>query len=213
MLFNAHNFKSFITCPWPSLKSSRVTAPVWSSSNSTGSILWPRRTEKHLKKFIYTFKLCPEFKLIWASISVVLVTCKFDEDMIIRSFSTSKAANSVVSGPIRPNSNSSEILCMSSLPASIERIGSKAPETRLRHHFPHYKSMGAFCCHGNQRFDPICPKTLCSLSPTPMMLHIKFDQDGQLASEIFSSKSNSPCFYACPGYQQLWWWFNQNWTS
>ena len=22
-----------------------------------------------------------------------------------------------------------------------------------------------------------CPKTLCSLSPTPMMLHIKFDQD------------------------------------
>ena len=26
-------------------------------------------------------------------------------------------------------------------------------------------------------FDPICPKTLCSLSPTPVMLHIKFDQD------------------------------------
>ena len=37
--------------------------------------------------------------------------------------------------------------------------------------------MGAFCCHGNQSFDPICPKTLCSLSPTPVMLHIKFDQD------------------------------------
>ena len=26
-------------------------------------------------------------------------------------------------------------------------------------------------------FDPICPKTLYSLSPTPVMLHIKFDQD------------------------------------
>ena len=26
-------------------------------------------------------------------------------------------------------------------------------------------------------FDPICPKPLCSLSPTPVMLHIKFDQD------------------------------------
>ena len=26
-------------------------------------------------------------------------------------------------------------------------------------------------------FDPICPKTLCSLSPTPVILHIKFDQD------------------------------------
>ena len=37
--------------------------------------------------------------------------------------------------------------------------------------------MGAFCCHGNQSFDPICIKTLCSLSPTPVMLHIKFDQD------------------------------------
>ena len=41
--------------------------------------------------------------------------------------------------------------------------------------FSHYKSMGAFCCHGNQSFDLICPKTLCSLSPTPVMLHIKFD--------------------------------------
>ena len=31
---------------------------------------------------------------------------------------------------------------MSSLPASIKRIGSKATEKRWRHHFPHYKSMG-----------------------------------------------------------------------
>ena len=66
---------------------------------------------------------------------------------------------------------------MSSLPASIKRIKSKTTEKRWRHHFPHYKSMGAFCCHGNQSFDPICLKTLCSLSPTPVMLHIKFDQD------------------------------------
>ena len=66
---------------------------------------------------------------------------------------------------------------MSSLPASIKRIGSKTNEKRWRHHFPHYKPMGGFCCHGNQNFDPICPKTLCSLSPTPVMLHIKFDQD------------------------------------
>ena len=64
------------------------------------------------------------------------------------------------------NSNSSEILCMSSLPASIKRIGSKTIEKRGTHHFPHYKSMGAFCCHGNQSFDPIWRKTLCSLSPT-----------------------------------------------
>ena len=56
---------------------------------------------------------------------------------------------------------------MSSLPASIKRIGSKTAEKRWRHHFPHYKSVGAFCCHGNQSFDPICPKTACSLSSTP----------------------------------------------
>ena len=71
------------------------------------------------------------------------------------------------------NSNLSEILCMSSLPASVKRIGSKAIKKRWRHRFPHYKTMEAFCCHGNQSFDPICPKTLCSLSPTPVMLHLK----------------------------------------
>ena len=75
------------------------------------------------------------------------------------------------------NSNSSEILCMSLLPASIKRIGSKTTKKRWRHRFPHHKSMGDFCCHGNQSFDPICPKTLCSLFPTPVMLHIKLDQD------------------------------------
>ena len=68
------------------------------------------------------------------------------------------------------------ILCMSSLSASIKRIGSKTTDKRWRHCFPDYKSMGAFCCHGNQCFVPICPKTLCSLSPTPVMLHIIFDQ-------------------------------------
>ena len=65
------------------------------------------------------------------------------------------------------NSNSYEILCMSSLPASIKRIGSKTTEKRWRCRFPHYKSIGAFCCHGNQSFDSICPKTLFSLPPHP----------------------------------------------
>ena len=27
-----------------------------------------------------------------------------------------------------------------------------------------------------EKFDPICPKTLCNLSPTLLMLHIKFDE-------------------------------------
>ena len=42
---------------------------------------------------------------------------------------------------------------------------------------PHYNPMGAICCHGNQSSDPIRPKTLCSQSPTPMMLQMKFDYD------------------------------------
>ena len=75
------------------------------------------------------------------------------------------------------NSNPYEILCMSSLPASIKGIGSKATEKRLRHYFPNYKSMGAFCCHGHHSFDPTCLKTLCCLSPPLAMLYIKFDQD------------------------------------
>ena len=53
----------------------------------------------------------------------------------------------------------------------------KSTDKRWKHHFHHYKSMGAFCCHGHQSYDPICLKTLCRLSPPPVMLHIKFDQD------------------------------------
>ena len=53
----------------------------------------------------------------------------------------------------------------------------KNNQEKMETSFSHNKSMGAFYCHGNQSFDPICSKTLCSLSPTPMMVHIKFDQD------------------------------------
>ena len=62
------------------------------------------------------------------------------------------------------------------IPLGINAGGIKTTEKRWQHRFPHYKSMGTFCCHGNQRFDPICPKTLCNHSPTLMMRHIKFDQ-------------------------------------
>ena len=75
---------------------------------------------------------------------------------------------------------------MSSLPASIKRIGSKTTEKGGDIVFPHYKSTMAFCCQETQSFDPIYPKILCSLSPTPLMLHIKI---GQLASEIFKFES------------------------
>ena len=92
-------------------------------------------------------------------------------------FRRSRAANSIVSVPIWPKFKLVQDLCMSSSPASIKTIGSKATEKRWRHHFPHYKSMGASSCHGHQSFDPICLNTLCSLSQPQEMLHIKFYQD------------------------------------
>ena len=123
----------------------------------------------------------------------VLVTSNFDDDSIKNErasmetpFSHYKSIGDFldVQGQLTPysvvrsgrNSNSSKILCMSSSPASIRRIGLNATEKKWRHHFPNYKSTGAFCCRVHQSFDPICIKTLCSLSQNPVMLHIKFDQ-------------------------------------
>ena len=53
----------------------------------------------------------------------------------------------------------------------------KMKELEWSQDFPHYNPMGAICCHGNQISDPILPKTLCSHSPTPIMLQMKFDLD------------------------------------
>ena len=91
----------------------------------------------------------------------VLVTSNFDDDSIKNELASMERAVSHnksmgifldFQGQLTPksvvrsgrNSNSFEILCMSSLPASIKRIGSKASEKRWRHRFPHYKSMGDF---------------------------------------------------------------------
>ena len=101
-------------------------------------------------------------------------------------FRRSRAANSIVSGPIWPQFELFRDFMHVLVTCKYKKDRIKNNRVKMETSFPHYKSMGAFCCHGNQSFDPICPKTLCSLSPTPVMLHIKFDQDcGQLASEIF----------------------------
>ena len=41
--------------------------------------------------------------------------------------------------------------------------------------FSPFKSVGPFSCHGNHSSEPICSKTICSQSPTPTMLSIKFN--------------------------------------
>ena len=89
-------------------------------------------------------------------------------------FETSRAASSVFSGP------KFELVwdfMLVLVTCKYKKDQMKKTKKMWRHHFPHYKLFGAFCCHGNQSFDPICPKTLCSLSLISMMRHIKFDQD------------------------------------
>ena len=55
-------------------------------------------------------------------------------------------------------SNSSEMLWMFSLPASMKMIRSKMKALEWTH-FPHYNPMGTICCHGNQSSDPTWSKT------------------------------------------------------
>ena len=56
-------------------------------------------------------------------------------------------------------SNSSEMLWMFSLSASMKKIRSKMKALECWQHCPHYNPMGAIRCHGHQSYDPIWPKT------------------------------------------------------
>ena len=56
-------------------------------------------------------------------------------------------------------SNSSEMLWMFSIPASMKKIRSKIRALECSQHFPHYIHMGAIGCHGHQSSDPIWSKT------------------------------------------------------
>ena len=71
------------------------------------------------------------------------------------------------------NSNSSEILSLSLLPARMKKVQSKMKLLEWPQHLPHYNSMEAICCYGNQSSDPICLKNYGRQSPTPMLLHVK----------------------------------------
>ena len=62
-------------------------------------------------------------------------------------------------------SNSSEMLWMFSLPESIKKIRSKMKVLEWSQAFPHYNSMGAIRCHGNQSSNPIWPKTIAAFPP------------------------------------------------
>ena len=51
--------------------------------------------------------------------------------------------------------NPFEILWLSLLPAKIKKNQSNMKELEWSQDFPHYNTMGAICCHGNQSSDPI----------------------------------------------------------
>ena len=95
-------------------------------------------------------------------------------------FRRSRAANSVVSGPMWLKFELIQGFMHVLVTCNYKKDWIKRNREKEETPFPYYKSMGALCCHGNQSLDPICLKTLCSLSPTPIMLHIKFDQDWQI---------------------------------
>ena len=107
---------------------------------------------------------------------VVLVTCKNEEDpmknkgtRVATTFSHYKSMGFFpdAQGQLTPqsevepgrNSNSSEMLWLSLLPARIKKMQSKMKLLEWTQHVPHYNSMGAICCHGNQSSDPTWPKT------------------------------------------------------
>ena len=137
-------------------------------------------------------------RLSWLSATLMMVRSKMNERAwrhhfpiisLWELFETSRAANSVVSGPIWPKSELVRDTMHVLLTCRYKNDRIKNNREKVRHHFPHYKPMGTYCCHGNQSFDPLCPKTVWSLSPTPMMLHIKLIKFDLLASEIFKFKS------------------------
>ena len=123
----------------------------------------------------------------------VLVTSNFDDDSIKNERASMETAFSHyksmgfldAKGQLTPwsviqsgrNSNSSEILFMSSLPASIKRIGSKTTEKRWRHHFLIISQWGFSVAMETRVLIQSAPKLNAAFPPTPMMLHIKFDQD------------------------------------
>ena len=84
-------------------------------------------------------------------------------------------ANTNANANANANTGGSTIALCERCSGELKRIGSKTTKKGGDIIFP-IISQWDFLLPWKQRFDPICPKSLCSLSPTPVMLHIKFDQ-------------------------------------
>ena len=114
------------------------------------------------------------------------VTCKFDEDPVkMKALSSdrvnnifpiislwgkscrSRASNSKANSPIWPNVELIRDFMTVLVTCKFKENPSKKEGLRAVIAFPHCKSMGEFGCRGNQSFYPMCPKTLCNISPCP----------------------------------------------
>ena len=117
----------------------------------------------------------PEFKLVRDFMPVL---ASFEKPGMIfplyvygKLFRRSRAPNYEWMVRFGRNSKASEIVCLSSLPASLMKIGSKLKAFTWIHRLPHYKTMRAFCCHGNHSFGGIFSKPKGSLYPITLMIH------------------------------------------
>ena len=136
----------------------------------------------------------------------VLDTSKFDDDSIKNERASTETAFSHyksmgnfldAQGQLTPssvvrsgqNSNSSEILCMSLLPASIKRIGSKATEKRWRHRFPIISQWGLSVAMVTRVMIQSAPKHSAAFPPPQWCFTQNLFKIGQLASEIFKFES------------------------
>ena len=92
----------------------------------------------------------------------LLVACKNEEDPIKNEGArvvTTRAANSEVSDGILPKFKLIQSFMVGLVICKNKEEQIKNEGDRVVTRFPHYKPMGAICCHGNQSSDPILPKT------------------------------------------------------
>ena len=103
-------------------------------------------------------QIWPNSKLLRVLMHIIII-CKYEKDRMKNS------QEKVVTPfwPLQPYllprkpvvrsshiSNSSKLLCMSSLPVSMKRIPSRTSEKKWQHRFSKYNTI---CCHGNQWSD------------------------------------------------------------
>ena len=175
---------------------SKTTEKRWRHHNmSTENLIRTQGhvTRKWLFRFSWNLNLSEILWLSWLPAGWTKIRSKINElawrhhfpiISLREIFSRSRAANSIVSGPIWPKVKLRDFMHV--------LVTCKYRKNQIKNKWE--KVNGTICCHGNQSFNPICPKTLCNLSPTLMMLHIKFDQhwptglrDIQVSSELWQN--------------------------